>query len=61
MGNSRKMILETSRGKAYYCWTNDSGDHIYLIVYADWRELWTNSMRIVRDELLDQNKQLSLF
>ena len=61
MGNSRKMILETSKGKAHYCWTNNSGEHIYLIVYADGRQLWTNSMRIVKDELLDQNKQLLLF
>jgi hypothetical protein len=58
---SRKMVLETSKGKAYYCWTNNSGYHIYLIVYADGRELWTNSMQIVKDELLDQNKQLLLF
>lgn len=57
--NRGHTVYSSSKGKATYQWTTSKHD-MYLITFNDGRELWTNSMAIIKEEL-SAEVQLKLF
>lgn len=49
--NSKPLVKDTSKGKAYEMWNKTNGETMYLIRYVCGRELWTNSMKIIEEEI----------
>jgi len=61
-------VHRTETGVAYYSFTKDNGQKMYLIEFVNGKHLFTYSMDIVRDELskgintkTTDNTQLNLF
>jgi len=62
-----QTVFENENGKAVFEWTKENGQPMHRIFFNDGKELWTNSMDIIKDELTRKRKvaestpQLTLF
>lgn len=61
--NSKNLVKATPKGNAYKMWGKTNGETMYLIQYVDGRELWTNSLKIISEQIDQKIKptQLKLF
>ena len=51
-----EVVKSNTNGKAYKMWEKTNGEIMYLVKHSNGRELWTNSLKIIDEQIGGQVK-----